>query len=68
MHCTLIQVNMNEKYLLGWLSILPFPPLPAAVSAFKYLWKRVKDLKKKKKNAKTKEIKGEALLIPIYIY
>lgn len=67
MHCTLIQVNMNEKYLLGWLSILPFPPLPAAVSAFKYLWKRVKDLKKKK-NAKTKEIKGEALLIPIYIY
>ena len=67
MHCTLIQVNMNEKYLLSWLSILPFPPLPAAVSAFKYLWKRVKDLKKKK-NSKTKEIKGEALLIPIYIY
>lgn len=68
MHCTLIQVNMNEKYLLGWLSILPFPPLPTAVSAFKYLRKRVKDLKEKKKNAKTKEIKGEALLIPIYIY
>ena len=36
MHCTLIQVNMNEKYLLGWLSILPFPLLPATVSAFKY--------------------------------
>lgn len=68
MHCTLIQVNMNEKYLLGWLSILPFPPLPTAVSAFKYLRKRVKDLKEKKKNAKTKEIKGEALFIPIYIY
>ena len=54
MHSTLIQVNMNEKYLLGWLSILPFPPLPAAVSAFKYLWKRVKDLKKKKRIPKQK--------------
>ena len=58
MHCTLIQINMNEKYLLGWLSILPFPLLPATVSAFKY----EKGLRiKKKKNAKTKRDKGWGL-------
>lgn len=62
MHCTLIQVNMNEKYLLGWLSILPFPPLPTAVSAFKYLRKRVKDLKEKKKECQNKRDKGWGLI------
>lgn len=41
MYCTLIEVNMNEKYLLGWFSTLPFFPLPTTVSALKYLRKRV---------------------------